>query len=68
VNLSPKGLESFRVIDPRTVAYLDLTGSGIETVAHLRENARLANGANRLFAAARRGKIPAWPETGSISA
>ena len=41
VNLSPKGLESFKVIDPRTVAYLDLTGSGIETVAHLRENARV---------------------------
>jgi hypothetical protein len=41
VNLSPKGLESFRVIDPQTVAYLDLTGSGIETVAHLRENARV---------------------------
>jgi hypothetical protein len=41
VNLSPKGLDSFRVIDPRTVAYLDLTGSGIETVAHLRENGRI---------------------------
>ena len=41
VNLSPKGLDSFRVLDPRTVAYLDLTGSGIETVAHLRENGRI---------------------------
>jgi hypothetical protein len=41
VNLSPKGLESFRVIDSKTVAYLDLTGSGIETVAHLRENGRI---------------------------
>jgi hypothetical protein len=41
VNLSPKGLQSFRVIDPKTVAYLDLTGSGIETVSHLRENARI---------------------------
>jgi len=41
VNLSPKGLESFRVIDPKTVAYLDLTGSGIETVSHLRENGRI---------------------------
>jgi len=41
VNISPKGLESFRVIEPQTVAYLDLTGSGIETVAHLRENARV---------------------------
>lgn len=41
LNLSPKGLESFRVLGPRSVAYLDLTGSGIETVAHLRENARI---------------------------
>lgn len=41
VNLSPKGLDSFRVVDPRTVAYLDLTGSGVETIAHLRDNGRL---------------------------
>jgi hypothetical protein len=41
VNLSPKGLDTFRILDPRTVAYLDLTGSGIETVAHLRENGRI---------------------------
>ena len=41
VNISPKGLDSFRVLSPREVAYLDLTGSGVETVAHLRENGRL---------------------------
>ncbi len=41
LNLSPKGLDTFAVLDPRTVAYLDLTGSGIETVAHLRENGRI---------------------------
>ena len=41
VNLSPKGLDTFRVLDPYAVAYLDLTGSGIETVAHLRENGRI---------------------------
>ncbi len=41
VNLSPKGYDTLRVIDERTVAYLDLTGSGIETVAHLRENGRI---------------------------
>ena len=41
VNLSPKGLDSFRVIDDHTVAYLDLTGSGVETIAHLRQNGRL---------------------------
>ena len=41
VNCSPKGLDSFRVLGPRSVAYLDLTGSGIETIAHLRENRRI---------------------------
>jgi len=41
VNLSPKGLDSFRILGPLEVAYLDLTGSGIETVAHLRENGRI---------------------------
>ena len=41
VNLSPKGLDCLRIIDSNTVAYLDLTGSGIETVAHLRENGRI---------------------------
>ena len=41
LNISPKGLDTFRVIGPTTVAYLDLTGSGIETVAHLRENGRM---------------------------
>ncbi|MEO8604842.1 MAG: pyridoxamine 5'-phosphate oxidase family protein [bacterium] len=41
VNVSPKGLDSFRILDPRTVAYLDLTGSGIETAAHLRDNGRI---------------------------
>jgi hypothetical protein len=41
VNLSPKGLDSFEIVDPRTIAYLDLTGSGVETIAHLRENGRI---------------------------
>lgn len=41
VNLSPKGIDTFRCIDPKTVAYLDLTGSGNETAAHLYENGRL---------------------------
>lgn len=41
VNLSPKGLDSFRILDPHTVAYVDLTGSGVETIAHLRENGRI---------------------------
>ncbi|MEO7094045.1 MAG: pyridoxamine 5'-phosphate oxidase family protein [Polyangiales bacterium] len=41
INLSPKGHDTFRVLGPREVAYLDLTGSGIETIAHLRENGRI---------------------------
>lgn len=41
VNLSPKGLDCFRVLSPSCVAYLDLTGSGNETAAHLQENARI---------------------------
>ena len=35
INLSPKGLDSFRVLSPNRVAYLDLAGSGNETHAHL---------------------------------
>ncbi|MBW8487618.1 pyridoxamine 5'-phosphate oxidase family protein [Actinomadura sp. PM05-2] len=42
VNVSPKGYaDTFAIIDPLTVAYLDLTGSGAETAAHLRENGRI---------------------------
>jgi hypothetical protein len=41
VNCSPKDGESFRVIDDRTVVYLDLTGSGVETIAHVKENERV---------------------------
>jgi hypothetical protein len=41
VNLSPKGLDTFAILGPREVAYLDFTGSGVETIAHLRENGRI---------------------------
>ena len=41
VNVSPKGLDTFAVIGPNEVAYLDLTGSGAETIAHLRDNGRI---------------------------
>ena len=41
VNLSPKGLESFRILSAHQVAYLDFTGSGNETSAHLQENGRI---------------------------
>src|SRR5919199_648490 len=42
VNVSPKGpTGTLRVLGPRRVAYLDLMGSGAETIAHLRENGRI---------------------------
>lgn len=42
INLSPKGLDrTFAVLDEKTIAYLDLTGSGVETIAHARENERI---------------------------
>lgn len=41
LNVSPKGLDTLRILGPHRVAYLDLTGSGAETIAHLRENGRI---------------------------
>ena len=41
VNLSPKGIDTFRCFSPNAVGYLDLTGSGNETAAHLHENGRI---------------------------
>ncbi len=41
VNCSPKGLDSLRILGPATVIYLDYTGSGAETIAHVRENGRI---------------------------
>ncbi|HET7052120.1 MAG TPA: pyridoxamine 5'-phosphate oxidase family protein [Solirubrobacteraceae bacterium] len=42
VNVSPKGpIETLRVLGPHTVAYLDMIGSGAETIAHVRENGRI---------------------------
>jgi hypothetical protein len=41
VNLSPKGQPGLAVLGPKQVAYLDLVGSGAETIAHLRENGRI---------------------------
>jgi hypothetical protein len=65
VNLSPKGLDTLRVLDGSTVAYLDLTGSGAETVAHVRENGRITlmwcafEGAPRIVRVHGRGEIVA---------
>ena len=41
VNCSPKGGDCFRVLGPLEAAYLDYTGSGAETIAHLQENGRI---------------------------
>ncbi len=71
VNLSPKGLDTFRVLGPREVAYLDLTGSGNETAAHLAENGRITlmfcafEGPPRILRLYGRGRVvrrsdPAW--------
>jgi len=69
INVSPKGLEgTFTVVDDHHVAYLDLTGSGIETVAHLRENGRIVlmfcafSGPPRIVRLHGQGR-PAGPET-----
>jgi hypothetical protein len=66
VNLSPKGLDCLRVLDAHTVAYLDLTGSGIETSAHLQENGRFVvmfcalEGRPRILRLHGRGEV-LWP-------
>jgi predicted pyridoxine 5'-phosphate oxidase superfamily flavin-nucleotide-binding protein len=63
VNVSPKGGSALRVLDPHTVAYLDGAGSGIETVAHLRENGRIVvmlcafDGAPRILRLHGRGEV-----------
>jgi predicted pyridoxine 5'-phosphate oxidase superfamily flavin-nucleotide-binding protein len=63
VNLSPKGLDTLRVLDERTVAYVDLTGSGAETVAHVLENGRITlmfcafEGAPRIVRVYGRGEV-----------
>ncbi|HUN58543.1 MAG TPA: pyridoxamine 5'-phosphate oxidase family protein [Candidatus Binataceae bacterium] len=41
INLSPKGMDTFRVVNPKRVLYLDLTGSGNETAAHLLDDGRI---------------------------
>jgi hypothetical protein len=74
VNLSPKGLDTFRIIDPGTVTYLDLTGSGNETAAHLTENGRLTlmfcafDGRPKILRLYCRGRVvtrhmPEWAES-----
>ena len=63
VNLSPKGLDTLRVVDPHTLAYLDFVGSGAETIAHVRENERITvmlcafQGAPRIVRLHGRGEV-----------
>jgi predicted pyridoxine 5'-phosphate oxidase superfamily flavin-nucleotide-binding protein len=63
VNCSPKGLDGFRVLGPRTVGYLDYVGSGVETIAHVRENGRIVlmfcafEGAPRIVRLHGRGRV-----------
>ncbi|HEV7969183.1 MAG TPA: pyridoxamine 5'-phosphate oxidase family protein [Candidatus Acidoferrales bacterium] len=76
VNVSPKGLDTLRVLGPLTIAYLDLTGSGIETVAHLRENGRIVlmfcafQGPPKIFRLHGRGRViePEQAEYSSLAA
>ena len=70
VNCSPKGpIGSLRVLDERTVAYLDVVGSGAETIAHLRENGRIVvmlcafEGPPRILRLHGRGEVRAAPAT-----
>lgn len=73
VNVSPKGLDSFRILGSHRVAYLDMTGSGNETSAHLHENGRITfmfcafEGAPRILRLFGQGHVilpntPAWEE------
>jgi hypothetical protein len=75
VNLSPKGpIGSLRVLGPRRVAYLDVAGSGAETIAHLRENGRIVimlcafDGPPRIVRFHGRGEVvlPDDPRFGSL--
>lgn len=41
INLSPKGMDSLRVVNPNRIVWLNVTGSGNETAAHVQENPRM---------------------------
>jgi hypothetical protein len=71
VNVSPKGpIDTLRVLDDHTVAYLDMYGSGAETVAHIRENGRVVvmlcafEGPPRIVRLHGRGEVLAAGEEG----
>ena len=77
LNCSPKGLRgTFRILEKQQVAYLDLTGSGVETIAHLRENGRIVlmfcafDGPPRIVRLQGRGTVvlPGAPEFDDLAA
>ena len=76
VNLSPRGLDSFSVLGPHRVAWVDRTGSGVETIAHLRENGRIVlmfcafTGPPKIVRLHGRGRVclPGSPEYDDVTA
>jgi hypothetical protein len=70
VNLSPKGQDSLRILDEKTLAYLDFGGSGVETIAHIRENGRIVvmmcafDGPPKIFRFHGTGEVIAPPDDG----
>jgi hypothetical protein len=76
LNLSPRGLDCFSVLGPRQVAWVDLTGSGVETIAHLQENGRVVlmwcafTGPPKIVRLHGRGRVclPGTPEYDDVTA
>jgi hypothetical protein len=76
LNLSPRGLDCLSVLGPHRVAWVDLTGSGVETVAHLRENGRIVvmwcafEGPPKIVRVHGRGRVclPGSPEHDEVTA
>jgi hypothetical protein len=75
INVSPKGpIGSLRILDGRTVSYLDISGSGAETIAHVRENGRIVimlcafEGPPRIVRFHGTARILRWDESGFAEA
>lgn len=76
INLSPRGLDCLTVLGPERLAWVDLTGSGVETIAHLRENGRITvmwcafSGPPKIVRVHGRGRVclPGTPEYDDVTA
>jgi len=76
LNLSPRGLDCFTVLGPNRVAWVDLVGSGVETIAHLQENGRIVlmwcafTGPPKIVRLHGRGRVcpPGTPEFEDVTA